>query len=95
MYRLQPVKRHVFEGIRDIDTESLLASSEQDIRPVLPCLVRMALCAPLDKSNKWKDQKKRILQILSGVEIVNGLVALLSVDFHALEQDTRKEQQLR
>lgn len=29
------------------------------------------------------------------IELVNNLVALLSIDFHALEMDVRKEQQLR
>ncbi len=32
---------------------------------------------------------------LQGIEVVNSLVGLLSIDFHALEQDARKEQQMR
>ena len=34
-------------------------------------------------------------QVLSRIELVNSIVALLSIDFHALETDVRKEQQLR
>jgi len=34
-------------------------------------------------------------QVLSRIELVNSIVALLSIDFHALEQDVKKEQQLR
>ena len=34
-------------------------------------------------------------QVLSRIELVNNLVALLSIDFHMLETDVRKEQQLR
>ena len=33
--------------------------------------------------------------MLSRIELVNSIVALLSIDFHALEQDVKKEQQLR
>ena len=33
--------------------------------------------------------------MLSRIELVNSIVALLSIDFHALETDVRKEQQLR
>lgn len=36
-----------------------------------------------------------ILKVLSRIELVNSIVALLSIDFHALETDVRKEQQLR
>ena len=32
-------------------------------------------------------------QVLSRIELVNNLVALLSIDFHALETDARKEMQ--
>jgi hypothetical protein len=34
-------------------------------------------------------------QVLSRIELVNSIVALLSIDFHALEQDVKKEQQLK
>jgi integrator complex subunit 2 len=33
--------------------------------------------------------------VLSRIELVNSIVALLSIDFHALELDVKKEQQLR
>ncbi len=33
--------------------------------------------------------------MLSRIELVNSIVALLSIDFHALEQDVKKEQQLK
>ena len=89
------VKPDIFKGVRDVDITSLSAAKECDLRPVLPCLVRMALCKPLDESNNWTKSKKEVLKILSGIEVVNGIVALLSNDFHALEQDVKKEQQLR
>ncbi|KAI5099789.1 integrator complex subunit 2 [Silurus meridionalis] len=89
------VSAYAFEAIQKVDVMRLAALSDPELRLLLPCLVRMALCAPADQSNAWAQDKKQILRLLSGVEAVNSIVALLSVDFHALEQDARKEQQLR
>ncbi|KAJ8402277.1 hypothetical protein AAFF_G00371420 [Aldrovandia affinis] len=92
---LQFVSPYAFEAMQKVDVARLAALSDPELRLLLPCLVRMALCAPADQSNTWAQDKKLILRLLSGVEAVNSIVALLSVDFHALEQDARKEQQLR
>uniref|UniRef100_G3Q9Y3 Integrator complex subunit 2 n=1 Tax=Gasterosteus aculeatus aculeatus TaxID=481459 RepID=G3Q9Y3_GASAC len=92
---LQFVSCFAFEAMQKVDVGRLAALSDPELRLLLPCLVRMALCAPADQSQSWAQDKKLILRLLSGVEAVNSIVALLSVDFHALEQDARKEQQLR
>uniref|UniRef100_A0A665W067 Integrator complex subunit 2 n=1 Tax=Echeneis naucrates TaxID=173247 RepID=A0A665W067_ECHNA len=92
---LQFVSAYAFEAMQKVDVVRLAALSDTELRLLLPCLVRMALCAPADQSQLWAQDKKLILRLLSGVEAVNSIVALLSVDFHALEQDARKEQQLR
>ncbi|KAG7483778.1 hypothetical protein MATL_G00041950 [Megalops atlanticus] len=92
---LQFVSPYAFEAMQKVDVVRLAALSDPELRLLLPCLVRMALCAPADQSSTWAQDKKLILRLLSGVEAVNSIVALLSVDFHALEQDARKEQQLR
>uniref|UniRef100_A0A673ZP07 Integrator complex subunit 2 n=1 Tax=Salmo trutta TaxID=8032 RepID=A0A673ZP07_SALTR len=92
---LQFVSPYAFEAMQKVDVVRLAALSDPELRLLLPCLVRMALCAPADQSQSWAQDKKLILRLLSGVEAVNSIVALLSVDFHALEQDARKEQQLR
>ncbi|XP_069082543.1 integrator complex subunit 2 [Pleurodeles waltl] len=92
---LQFVSPFAFEAMQKVDVERLAALSDPELRLLLPCLVRMALCAPADESQSWAQDKKLILRLLSGVEAVNSIVALLSVDFHALEQDANKEQQLR
>uniref|UniRef100_A0A8C1YMV5 Integrator complex subunit 2 n=2 Tax=Cyprininae TaxID=2743694 RepID=A0A8C1YMV5_CYPCA len=94
-FYLQFVSPYAFEAMQKVDVARLAALSDPELRLLLPCLVRMALCAPADQSNAWAQDKKLILRLLSGVEAVNSIVALLSVDFHALEQDARKEQQLR
>ena len=54
-------------------------------------LVRMSLIASLDKSNACYEGRTAVLRILSRVELVNNLVALLSIDFHNLETDVKKE----
>ncbi|XP_072383743.1 integrator complex subunit 2 [Diabrotica undecimpunctata] len=85
----------VFRAIQHVNVEELAKCSEQEIRPVLPCLVRMGLISPLDTSKKCMNMKVTILTIVSGMELVNSIVALLSIDFHKLEIDVKKEQQLR
>lgn len=55
----------------------------------------MSLISPLDVTKECVEQRKQVLTILSGIESVNSIIALLSIDFHALETDVRKEQQLR
>lgn len=85
----------VFRAIQNVDIEELSKCTEQELRPILPCLVRMSLISPLDTSKKCSKQKLDILTIISGIEIVNSIVALLSIDFHVLEADVKKEQQLR
>ncbi|CAH1791964.1 unnamed protein product [Owenia fusiformis] len=90
-----PIKPELYEAIQNVDVIRLSQFTDVEIRPVLPCLVRMSLCATLDTSERWTEERKRILQILSGQEVVNSLVDLLSVDFHVLDIDVKKEQQLR
>lgn len=89
------VSAKAFCAIQTVSPRELSQLSEQELRPLLPCLVRMALCAPLDQSAEWAEKRKVILQLLSGIELVNSLVALLSIDFHALEVDVKKEQHMR
>lgn len=89
------VSSKVFCAIQNVNIQELSKCSEEDIRPILPCLVRMSLISPLDTSQKCIRQKMDILTIISGIELVNSIVALLSIDFHVLEADVKKEQQLR
>eukprot|EP00088_Acartia_fossae_P070615 TRINITY_DN951_c0_g1_i4.p1 TRINITY_DN951_c0_g1~~TRINITY_DN951_c0_g1_i4.p1 ORF type:complete len:1177 (+),score=271.60 TRINITY_DN951_c0_g1_i4:42-3572(+) len=85
-----PVSPKVFNAISTVDVDTILSSSDAELRPVLSCLVRMSLIAPMDQS-----QASVVLQVLSRIELVNSIVALLSIDFHSLEQDVKKEQQLK
>ncbi|XP_031555845.1 integrator complex subunit 2-like isoform X2 [Actinia tenebrosa] len=84
-----------FNSMRSASVTELSALDTKELRPLLPCLVRMALCSPVDQSPSWTEARKGIQKILSGLEVVNSIVALLSVDFSVLEQDASKEQELR
>lgn len=87
--------RPAFQAIQSLDIDKINALTHSQIRPILPSLVRMALCMPLDSSEEWLEKKKRILIKLSGIEISNSIVTLLSVDFHSLDMDVKKEVMLR
>lgn len=66
-----------------------------EIRPILPSLVRMSLLSPLDNTQRTIATRKQILSLLVSLEEVNSIVSLLQVDYHELETEVRKEQQLR
>jgi len=89
------VDPRVFKAIQNVDITELSKCTPKEIRPILPCLVRMSLISPLDNTRECAEGRKEILTLLSGIELVNSIVALLSIDFHALESDVKKEQQLR
>merc|ERR1719410_2565632 len=85
----------VFRAISSVEVATILSCSEEQLRPILACLVRMSLIAPLDQSTSCLTARTRVLQVLSRCETVNSIVALLSINFHQLELDVKKEQQLR
>ena len=89
------VSSRLFRALQTVNVEELSNCSDVELRPVLASLVRMSLIASLDKSSKCAEDRTSVLRILSRIELVNNLVALLSIDFHALETDVRKEMILR
>ena len=92
---IRQVSPRVFLALQNLDVEKLLECSEEEIRPIMPCLARMSLISPLDQSQECVSSRRTVFRILSGLELVNSLVGLLSTDFHALEVDVKKEQLLR
>lgn len=89
------VNQRVFKAVQALDVDALSLCSPSEIRPVLPTLARISLLPPLDSSKKCADERIKILAALSGIEAVNSIVAWLSIDFHALEVDVKREQQIR
>jgi len=90
-----PVLPKVFSAISVVDVDTILGCTDAELRPVLSCLVRMSLIAPMDHSTTCLQGRTAVLQVLSRIELVNSIVALLSIDFHSLELDVKKEQQLK
>ena len=80
-----------FKAIHALDVEAIGQLSADELRPLLPCLVRMGVYSSCHNSPEWADKRKNILQIISQNEEVNSIISLLSVDFHAMEIDVKKE----
>lgn len=79
-----------FNAINLLDLELIRQLKATQLRPILPCLTRMAFCPSLDKSDEWSARKNQILQIISEMEEVNMIVSMLSVDFQQLDQDIKR-----
>lgn len=92
---ITPVSARAFTAMQNLNIGELKNCDLTEIRPLLPSLVRMSLLAPLDKTKSTTDTRKQILSLLVSLEEVNNIVSLLQVDYHELEIDVRKEQQLR
>lgn len=90
-----PITPKAFAAIQKLNVAELVQCTADEIRPLLPCLVRMSLLPPLDATKSWMENRKQLLSILAGIEVVNNIVSLLQVSFHDLEVDVKKEQQLR
>lgn len=92
---ISAVSARAFTAMQNMNVADLKHCNISEIRPLLPCLVRMSLLSPLDNTQSTIDTRKLILSLLVSLEEVNNIVSLLQVDYHELETDVRKEQQLR
>nr|CAG4642304.1 EOG090X0154 [Evadne anonyx] len=90
--KIRQVSPRVFQALQNMNVENLLEWDEEEIRPIMPCLTRMSLLNPLDQSHECSMSRRTVFKILSSFELVNSIVGLLSIDFHALEVDVKKEQ---
>ncbi|XP_013102705.2 integrator complex subunit 2 [Stomoxys calcitrans] len=92
---MQDVTARVFAAMQNLDITALSTYPQNEIRPVLPALVRMSLLSPLDNTKSSMESRKQILAVLIGIEIVNSIVSYLQVNYHELEQELKKELQAR
>lgn len=92
---LSTVSAKPFTAMQNLNIAELSHCSAKEIRSLLPSLVRMSLLSPLDNTKTGVESRKQILSLLVGIEVVNNIVSLLQVDYHELETDVKKEQQLR
>lgn len=94
--RLPGVSARAFGAMQVLNIAELAQYPAEEIRPFLPSLTRMALLSPMmENTPAWAESRKQILSILVGVEVVNDIVALLQVNYHEMEMEVKKEQQLR
>lgn len=89
--KMYDVTARVFGAMQNLDITSLASYPENEIRPVLPSLVRMSLLSPLDNTESSMESRKQILAVLIGIEVVNSIVSYLQVNYHELENDLKKE----
>ncbi|XP_065055164.1 LOW QUALITY PROTEIN: integrator complex subunit 2-like [Rhopilema esculentum] len=93
-YNLIPT-RNAFRAIQSASIKQLSQLTKQELRTILPCLSRAALCSTLDISDKFRLVMKEIRRIMAGIDAVTSIVSLLSIDFSTVREDAIKEQQLR
>uniref|UniRef100_A0A336MQH9 CSON004873 protein n=1 Tax=Culicoides sonorensis TaxID=179676 RepID=A0A336MQH9_CULSO len=94
--RLPGVSARAFSAMKVLNIAELATYPAEEIRPILPSLARMTLLSPMvENTPAWAESRKQILSILVGVEVVNVIVALLQADYHEMEMEVKKEQQLR
>ncbi len=84
-----------FKAVQSASIQQISQLNKNELRAILPCLARAALCSPLDVSDKFRLVMKEIQRMMSGLEAVNSIVSLLSIDFPTVREDAIKEQQLR
>ena len=53
----------VFRAISCLDVATILGCRDSDLRPILACLVRMSLIAPLDQSPQCLEGRTSVLQV--------------------------------
>lgn len=87
---INSVTSKVFSGIKNLDITILNTCTKREIRPILPCLVRMTHAATIDMSRNNSKIRVDILTIIYKMESVNSIIELLSVDFNVLECDVKR-----
>ena len=84
-----------FSAIHKINTHELQSLSNEEIRPLLPCLARIAFRYKFEVSPITEIERNTILEIIKKHEDINSIISLLSYDFQAMELDLRKELEQR
>ena len=84
-----------FSAIHKINTHELQSLSNEEIRPLLPCLARIAFRYKFEVSPITEIERDTILEIIKKHEDINSIISLLSYDFQAMELDLRKELEQR
>lgn len=89
------VSAKAFSAMQSLNIVNLLTCTQEEVRPILPSLVRMSLLSPIEYTKNSVERRKQILSILVENEVVNNIVSLLQIDYQELEVDVKKEQLMR
>lgn len=84
-----------FKLIQALNFDQIAKLPLLEKRIILPCLSRMCLCDTLDVSSRWKENRKKIKQILLEFAEVNNLAQMIKFDYNLLEIEVKKEMNLR
>ncbi|KAJ6216151.1 hypothetical protein RDWZM_007308 [Blomia tropicalis] len=89
--------KETFDLIRTLNFDQIDCLPRQQIRLILPCLVRMTECISLDTSTRWDENRKKLKKLLFDFSEVNDILLLLSSSFKYadLEVEVKKEILLR
>lgn len=93
--KMLAVSSRAFTAMQNLSPTNLAKCTADELRPLLPGLVRMSTLIGADKSKSSNALRAQILRQIVTIEQVNNIQKLLKIDFQELETDIRKEQQLR
>lgn len=76
-----------FDFARNMCVSELQNLDDNEIRVLLPSLVRIVQRPSLDESDHWKEALKEINKLLCRLEDVNYIIRLLCIDFNILRYE--------
>lgn len=85
----------VFLAMQTMNISVLKTFPPNEIRKILPSLVRMSLLSHIQNTKSKMDLRREVLSLLVEIEVVNNIVQYLQVNYNELENELKKEQQQR
>ena len=81
----------IYNAFQTCNITALESAPANALLPILPSLVRLAVCPPFhDKSDFWYRQSKRFTQLISSFPEANLITPLFDLDYPAIEEDAVK-----
>lgn len=89
------ITSRVFLAMQTMNISILKSFPQNEIRKILPSLVRMSLLSHIQNTKSKMDLRSEVLSLLVEIEVVNNIVQYLQVNYNELEIELKKEQQQR
>lgn len=89
------VTPRVFLAMQTMNISKLKEYPRNEIRTILPSLVRMSLLSHIQNTKSKMDLRREVLSLLVEIEVVNNIVQYLQINYCELEIELKKEQQQR